>query len=61
MTNAAVLCTTHLIKNAKIIVYYQNAGTNAHIHTFTLQSGIRDIDGLYTDNSWANVRCLKDI
>jgi len=34
---------------------------SAHIHIFTLQSGIRDIDGLYTDNSWANVRCIKDI
>jgi len=34
---------------------------SAHIHVFTLQSGIRDIDGLYIDNSWANVRCIRDI
>jgi uncharacterized protein (TIGR02145 family) len=34
---------------------------SAHVHHFTLQSGIRDIDGLYVNNSWANVRCIKDI
>jgi len=34
---------------------------SAHIHVFTQQSGIRDIDGLYINDSWANVRCIKDI
>jgi len=34
---------------------------SAHVHHFTLQPGIRDIDGLYTNNSWVNVRCIKDI
>jgi len=34
---------------------------SVHVHHFTLQSGIKTIDGLYIDNSWVNVRCLKDI
>jgi len=34
---------------------------SAHVQHFTLQYGIKDIDGLYTDNSWVNVRCVKDI
>jgi uncharacterized protein (TIGR02145 family) len=45
------------------IFWSATAGTyagSAHVHHITLQSGIRDIDGLYTDNSWVYVRCLKD-
>jgi len=31
---------------------------SAHVHILTFMSGIRDIDGLYTDNSWVNIRCV---
>ena len=31
---------------------------SAHVHHFTLQLGVREIDGLYIDNSWVNVRCV---
>jgi len=33
---------------------------SAHDHLFTLDPRIREIDGLYTYNSWVNVRCVKD-
>jgi len=33
---------------------------SAHVHILTLESGIREIDGVYTDDAWVNVRCIKD-
>jgi len=37
-----------------------SAEGSAHVHILTYKSGIKEIGGLYTDNSWANVRCIKD-
>jgi uncharacterized protein (TIGR02145 family) len=33
---------------------------SAHVHIITLKPNIGDIDGLYTNNSWVNVRCIKN-
>jgi len=49
--------------NENAIFWSATAGSyagSAHTHVITSKPGIREIDGLYTDNSWANVRCLKD-
>ncbi|GBU23414.1 hypothetical protein R83H12_00025 [Fibrobacteria bacterium R8-3-H12] len=50
--------------NGYAIFWSATAGSStgsAHAHTFTFVSGIKEIVGLYTDNSWVNVRCIKDI
>jgi uncharacterized protein (TIGR02145 family) len=33
---------------------------SAHVHHISLMPGIGQIDGLYIDNSWASVRCVKN-
>jgi len=33
---------------------------SAHVHHITSMSGIREVDGLYIDNAWVYVRCVKD-
>jgi len=44
------------------IFWSSTPGTNygsAHARTITPWSWVKEIEGLYTDNSWVNVRCVK--
>jgi uncharacterized protein (TIGR02145 family) len=44
------------------VFWSATAGTSegsAHVHFITPRSWVREVDGLYTNNSWVNVRCVK--
>jgi len=52
-----------LNKNETATFWSATAGSipgSAHIHIITLIDWVRDIDGLYVDNAWVHVRCIKD-
>lgn len=38
-----------------------NIAGSSHVHHISPLSWVREMDGLYTYNSWVNVRCVKDI